>query len=289
MPARVTRTTPTTVKKQIKGNVIDRIVPYAGSEDEYIKMLIYGRSKTGKSTLVSTFPGKILWIVCSGGNKSGELRSVAKLDRKKIQTVTLHHTMELKDLTDHMKKGGYTTGVLDHVSGLQDRALAEVMKIGQLPAQMTWGTASREQWMEAGTNCRELLRGFLGVEANIVIVGQERSPKDMAEENELLIPSVGVDLMPSLSGWLYPTVDYIVQTFKKQKTMTKAVTIAGKKSMQEFKVPGAEYCLRTGPHEIYLTGFRIPRGAQLPDYIVDPDYDKLKTIIDGEWEEPETE
>ncbi len=290
MPPRITKTTPMTrvAARPVGGNVVSRIVPYRGSEDEYIKMLIYGRSKTGKSTVISTFPGKILWIVCSGSNKAGELKSIAKVDRKKVDMVTLERVVEMRDLSQLLRKGGYVTGVLDHVTGLQDRALAEVMKVEQLPAQMTWGTATREQWMEAGTNCRELLREFLGSPCNIVIAGQERAPKEMTDgDNELLTPCIGVDLMPSLAGWLYPTVDYIVQTFKKQKMATKEVSIAGKKSKQSYKVAGADYCLRTGPHEVYLTGFRLPRGAPLPDTVVDPDYDVLKQIIDGEWVEAE--
>jgi ABC-type polar amino acid transport system ATPase subunit len=45
-------------------------------EDQGIKMVLYGSSGSGKTTLWATFPKPILAIICSGGFKSGELRSV---------------------------------------------------------------------------------------------------------------------------------------------------------------------------------------------------------------------
>ncbi len=287
----VRRQSQTGNRHETNGDVVSRIAPMSVEENK-IKMLVYGRSKTGKTTFVSTIASqipagkKVLWIICSGGNKSGELKSIAAKDRNKIEAVTLQSSLELRTITEHLQgDNSFYAVIQDHVSGLQDRALAEVMKVDQVPAQMSWGTATRDQWMEAGTNCREGLRGLLGLDKHIILLGQERPPKELSDNEELLTPTIGVDLMPSLAGWLYPTVDYIVQTFMKQKVETKEVSIAGKKSTTTRKVAGADYCLRTGPHENYVTGFRVPRGAQLPDYIVDPTFAMVQKIIDGEWEE----
>jgi ABC-type lipoprotein export system ATPase subunit len=53
--------------------------------DDTIQLLLYGRSGTGKTTLWSTFPKPILGVICSGGQRSGELRSVSLEDRRHIQ------------------------------------------------------------------------------------------------------------------------------------------------------------------------------------------------------------
>ena len=287
MPPRIEVQKPVASTAKKTGSVVSRIQPYTPEEADGIKCLIYGRSKTGKSTLASTFPGKILWIITSGGNKKGELRSIALEDRKKIDMVVLDSVMEARDLIKDLRSGSlkYATVVNDHVSGFQDKCLAEIMKVEQLPAQMSWGTASRDQYMECGTTCREIWRDLLSLPHNVVLIGQEKAPKDIGDDSELLLPVVGVDLMPSLAGWLYPACDYIVQTYLEQKTIERKIKIGDKESIQSQKVNGANYCLRTGPHSIYTTGFRSPRGTVIPDHIVNPSYTKIMQIVQGKWKE----
>jgi hypothetical protein len=282
MPPSIKKQIPTAnPKRKVGGSVVDRIGEYDFDQPEGIKILIYGKSKTGKSRTIATFPGPILWIICSGGNKSGELRSIPLEHRKKIKAVTVNSSMEVRTLIEHARDSGlYKTVALDHGTGLQDRVLAEILKVDELPAQMKWGTASRDQYMDAGTQCRELFRMLLSLSCNVVIAGQERAPKDVGDDNEMLLPTVGVELMPSLAGWLHPAVDFIVQTFKKQKTIVKTSKINGKDVNIEVAVPGADFCLRTGPHGIYNTGFRTPID-NAPDYIVNPSYDKIMQIVNG--------
>lgn len=266
-------------------SVIDRIGQY--SNQDYIRMLIYGRSKTGKTRTISTFPGPILWIICSGGNESGELKSVSAEAKKNIKPVTLYHSSEMRDLINHVKasSGRYKTVVQDHVSGLQDKILSEILGLDKLPEQMTWGTATRDQFMACGTQCREYLRSFLGLPANTILVGQEKSPKEIEDNGgDLLLPIVGVDLMPSLAGWLYPAVDFIVQMCKMPKKERKEFKGKdGKVVVQEKTIAGADYCLRTGPDSVYTTGFREPGTGLVPQFIVNPTYAKIKKVLDGKW------
>lgn len=282
MPPRIEKQKPTAVPRRKSGNVIDRIAPPTFESSTGLKCLIYGKSKTGKTRTAATFPGPILWIICSGGNRGGELRSIALADRSKVQSVTINNVMEVREVTAHAAKGGFQTLAMDHVSGLQDMALAEAMGIARLPAQMTWGTATREQYLEAGTNCRELLREMLALTCNVVVISQERST-EVDEENELLLPTVGVDIMPSLANWLYPAFDYIMQTYKAQKTASNTTKVGKEDVVTTSFVEGTDFCLRTGPHAIYTTGFRVPKGSYLPDHIVDPTFAKIKTVIDGKW------
>ena len=136
MPPVVNKQSPTTkgtTRTSRSSSVIDRITPIQFDQDEGIKMLLYGESGTGKTTFWATFPGPILSIVCSGGNRAGELRSLNDEARKKVRTVTLQSSSEMKELVEHAEGGGYKTIVLDHASGLQDLVLKELLGLDELP------------------------------------------------------------------------------------------------------------------------------------------------------------
>jgi len=273
------------VKKSVRkvtGTIADRIEPLTTFTDQYMKILVYGRSKTGKTRFWSTFPGKILGICCSGGNKKGEYKSIPKERHSKIQIISLRTPQELLELIDLY--GGtdeYETWVLDHVSGFQFMVLAELLGLDKIPEQLRWGTATQDQYGQCGSTCKEIFRRLLSIEKNVVLVGQERDPKEI-KESELLLPQVGVELMPSLAGWLNPAVDYIVQTYKRQRTEERIIEIAGVTETVLQPINGVDYCMRTGPHSVYTTGFRLSEG-DLPEYIVNPTWEKIRQIVDGKY------
>jgi hypothetical protein len=267
-----------------KGGVLSRISDV--ELPDAVSMLIYGGSGTGKTRTVSTFPGKILHIICSGGAQSGELRSVSLEARKKIKQIRPENGEEALELMAMLKEDSgstYNTVVLDHVSGFQDLILAEVLG-RPVPAQKSWGLCTREQWGICSGRCKSILRELLDLPINRVILGQEKTGEP-AEDSELEVPYVGVALIPTLSGWLYPECDYICQTFKRGRR-ERIVTKLGKgdKAVEKEswkRLPGVEYCARIGPHSEVTTKWRVPEGCELPDYIVNPTYDKFMEVING--------
>ncbi len=263
-------------------NVIDRIAPINFDKDG-LKVNIYGKSGSGKTTLWATFPKPILAIICSGGAKPGELRSInTPTYRKTIRQVVLEHTEELHELVLFVNATKpYATIVLDHASGLQDMVLKELLGLSELPTQSSWGLASQSQYGQCALQVKTHLRSLLNLSTNVVIVAQERE-FNTDTEGTLLMPYVGSALTPSITGWLNPACDYICQTFIRREIREKRVKIAGMESIQKVETGRVEYCLRTGPHDVYTTKMRVPKGTPLPDVIVDPDYDKIKSLIDGE-------
>ncbi len=248
-------------------------------EDEGLKVALYGRSGTGKTTLCSTFPKPILWIVCSGGKRSGELRSIK--NTKGVKKFELQDTEELPKLCKELQESNeFKTVILDHATYLQDLRMKEILELDEVAVQKSWGMATREDYGQCSQNMKTFFRYLLDLKANVVIVAQEREFKS-GEEDEVMIPFVGTALSPSVTGWLNPSVDYLLQTFIRGKTKRVKKKVGKKTIQKEVRVDGVEYCLRTGAHEIFMTKFRVPKGHKLPEVVVDPDYNKLMEIIQG--------
>ncbi len=288
-PTRRMGPSPNQTQTSRHGSVLDRIGGISFDKEDGISILLYGQSGSGKTSLWATFPGPILVMICSGGMRPGELRSVDVPEyRNKIQQVVLHESLEAGQVIRHVDDSKkYKTLVLDHVSGLQDLVLKEILGIDELPAQKGFGIASQQQWGQVTAQSKEILRAMLNLSCNVVIIGQERTfgGKDEGMDPDMIKPVVGADVLPSLIRWLNPSCDYVAQTFKRPKMKRVSATVAGKTMTSLQRDKGVEYCLRVEPHDVFCTKFRVPRGYNIPDVIVDPTYDKIMQTIRGEYKE----
>jgi len=273
------------VKKK-ESSIRDRIEPI--EFDEGIKMALYGRSGTGKTSFWGSFPGPTLAILCSGSNQSGELRSLnTPAMKKKIKKFTLQTSEEIFDLLSEIEEDEFATVVLDHASGFQDLVMSDI--IGErIPEQKSWGIATREQWSQGSHVVKEALRELMGLKSNVVIVAQEREFTFSEDASEVIMPYVGCSLTPSAAGWLHQAADYIVETFKREevKKVTKRIGKGPKAKTitKEVQTGKIEYCLRTGPHTVFTTKFRMSKDSnlKLPEVVVDPDYRKIQALLDQE-------
>lgn len=257
------------------GSVVKRIAP-ACREERGVKINLYGRSGTGKTTLSATFPKPLLHLVCSGVGL-GESLSIGGV--KGVDDIELRDSEEVRALAEYVAEGNhYKTVVLDHATGFQDLVLREILGLIELPAQKSWGMASREQYGQCSLKTKEYFRLLLNLDCHVVIIAQEREFNTEGATDSLM-PFVASALTPSVAGWLNPACNYICQTFIRQPTKEQVVKVAGKRTKVLQKLPGAEYCLRTAPNPIYTTKFRLPKGSPLPDVIVDPDFKKVERLI----------
>lgn len=267
-----------TMKKPKKSNeVLDRLSDVVFDEDEGIKLSVYGRSGSGKTTFWSTFPGPICAMICSG---QGELRSVSMADRKKIKTIKLQEPEDLLELVDNQVALGFRTMVLDHATGYQDLILAKLLGLDEIPEQKSWGLATQQEYGIVSNQFKTNVRKLLDLKCNVVCIAQERE-FNTDNDSDIIMPYVGSALSPSIKGWLDYSCDYVVETFIQEEVVTKTSKIQGKEVVNKKKTGGVEYCLRTAPDPVYTTKFRVPKGGELPKYIVDPDYDKLMKLING--------
>lgn len=252
--------------------VVKRIRP-VGEKTDNLKAAFYGRSGTGKTTLAATFPGPILILDIK---EEGE-DSIADLgDTIKIVEVKMWE--EVEQLYWYLESGEhpYKTVVIDTVTQMQALKMDQLRKINnkgpdELITRQMWGTISGsvQTWI---LNYRDL-------PMNVVFLAQDRVNRvddEDDESDEQLAPEVGPAVMPSVSKTLNAAVKTAGQTYLKE------VIKRSKKGIQRE----VEYRLRLGPHAIYYTKIRKPKNRHLPEYIVDPSYDKIVQVIKGEYKPP---
>lgn len=290
---------PTPTSRPVKkAGVLSRIRPMGFEDTTKINVLLYGQSGTGKTTVAASFPGKLLWVVCSGTDKADELRSVdTPKNRERIDEVVLglkdedgNHTpaeQEFEQVLDHLRDNAdkYKTVVLDHVTGFADLVLRDVLGLTEMPQQKSFGMATREQYGIQSAAVKSCLHKLLNLPQTVVVLAQERVFNSKEDEDgmntEGIQATVGAALGPSTVGWLYTAVSYIARTYIRPKVVTKKVKIGGSEKEVKTQTDESEYCLRVGPSGVYRTKFRIPGGVQA-DNIINPNYSKIMALVRGE-------
>lgn len=282
-----TKVKPKLKKKVSSGDSWDNLEKLTAEPEGNLKILIYGRSGTGKTTFWGTFPGPILVLVCSGGVKSGEcltLKDKKLLAKKDIFPHLVKSSVEIDEfIAKQAETNRFRTVVIDHVTGLQDKVLAEILDIDELPVQKAWGTAAQSDYQQCTAQCKEHFKRMLNLDCNVVFIGQERDfNNDEESRSGGIQPYVAAALTPSLVGWLNPACDYIVQTVIRPKMVEKRMKFKGKTSVKMTRVEGeVEYVANIAPHEVVMTKFRVPKSHKMPKCIIDPSYDKIMALLSG--------
>jgi hypothetical protein len=282
MPPSISKQTPRPVARTGTGRVAQppRVVQEAlsgwPSEDEGVKMVLYGSPGSGKTTLWATFEKPILALVISGGARPGELRSIDTPElREVIEPKVIVDSAQIPMLLEGIHN--YRTVVVDHATGLQDLLIKEILGLDRVPVQKSWGLMTREQYGQLGVKCKELMRPLFDHTCNVVVVAQERSFKE--DDTPVGVPYIGPALTPSVAGWLNQAADYICEMFVREEVVERpSKGPAGKSRIRTGK---KEHCLRIQCPEVYITKFRAPRFKELPPEIVDPSYEKIMALING--------
>ncbi len=267
-----------------------------------LKLLTYGRGKTGKTRLFCTFPKRCLLIgtedgtksICTSRKKRGAIDGndlyALYVGQKEIQVdfIRLKASNDFVSILQHVQENSeYLSAGLDTGGGVQDLILKEVLNLNEIPVQKSWGITDRATWGIIGQQFKERCRTLLGLVeklgVNVNIIAHERNFKDEdTQASDLIYPTVGAALTPSVAGWLNAECDYICQTFIREQ-MEETVLQIGDTTQTIRQGNGKmEYCLRVGPHPTFVTGFRLPPGVpELPDAIANPSFDKIIALIEG--------
>lgn len=283
------------------GDAWDDIVPVTKLPPKGLKFAVYGQAKTGKTGLACTFPKPVLLIGTEDGTKT--VQTAPAVDFKRITSADM-----LGQLIDGVRarrpskcdpSKPHATVALDTGGGLQDLILKEVTGLAEIPLNRNWGIASQQQWGQVTGQTKEYLARLFAlaedpkIALNVVIIAHERTfGGNQTEEgmSDLIAPVVGASLTPQAARWLDGAVDYLCQTYKRKEMIRKSVVVPGKEEprVQETATGRIEYALRTGPHQYFLTGFRLSGSRQPPEAIVNPTYEKVMQVINDTFKPEKT-
>lgn len=262
-------------------DIVKELVP-VGDLDIEVKVVLYGKAGTGKTTISATFPKPILLI------DVGEKGTDSIRDVKNVTVLRAKSWDQLEKVYWHLRNEGgskFKTVVIDTVSGMQELAVRKVLEDqGNEPEEGKvggWGTMHRRDWGAVSADMKSMVFQFRELPMNVVFIAHDRLNKEEGEEGDEdagIAPSVGPRLMPSVASTLNAAVGVIGNTFISEATRKVKI---GKKVITKKDV---DYCLRIGPHAYYTTKIRKPKDVKVPQVMKDPSYDKIKEFMSGEEE-----
>lgn len=236
----------------------------------------YGRAGSGKTTLASTFPTPILLLdVKDEGTDS--IRDV-----KGVKVLEITEWDDFEDAYWWLKQNpkAYKTVVIDTVTQLQQMIVEEISASKNLKGKAAgdWGTMTKGDWGDVAARMKTWITNFRDLPMEVVFLAQDRvfnGDEESSAEGEI-DPEVGPRLSPSVSSHLCAAVSIIGNTFIRSHIERKKIN--GRTKSKEV----IEYCLRLGPSSAYITKIRKPKSVSLPNFIVDPTFEEILEIIEGE-------
>lgn len=258
--------------KKRKSSIEDRLVDLTEVNSPTI-ITVYGRPGSGKTTFASTGPKPQLFIDVK--DKGTDSAKHTDLEEGDITVFQLKEFDDIYEIYDYIvdNPDTYKSVVIDHMTALQDLSHEKAMKDEKKT------TMSQRLYGHSSSYLKEVIALYkdltdLGITP--IFITQDRTDSEGDGEDQLA-PEVGPALMPSIARSLSASSRIIGHAYQQERVEKTA----------DMKVDRTiEYRLRLGPDPYYLTKVTRPKGTYCPDYLVDPHYDQLMEIVNGEYTPP---
>lgn len=272
----VDKQNPNQTIKGLTGSLEDRIQSVKEIKRPGMRVSLYGRPKTGKTRLISTFPKPVFIMGSEDGTDS-----ISNVDDVKF--VLLRKSTEVSEYVQIANRKGYNTIAMDNCTQFQSMILAEMLGLEKVPIQHERGVMASIDNQEYSKRTKDGLASLLDFKGNIIFTAHEKNfNEDNVTQSDLILPTYTSFLSKAVANWLNGICDYVCQTFIRQEMKEQDI---GDGIISTLPTGKGEYCLRVGPHPIFWTGFRVPTNVVLPDVIVNPTYAKMREVIEGRYKE----
>ena len=206
---------------------------------------------------------------------------------KDTEWVMIESSDEFEEALKIAVEDEYDSVILDQAGGFQMILLKETLQIKNVPVQLSWGLAKQQDWLAVGANFKEHVNRLLCLadthQKNCVVLSHERNLTKEEEMERGIPPMMGPGVTPAAALWLNGAVDYLCQTYIREKVEVKETKLNGVVKVTSKPTGKMEYCLRVMGNTNYMIGFRIPLGQEEPkEDIVNPTYEKMVALINGE-------
>lgn len=296
MGSRSQRALPTSQKGSITSNgasLLSQAVPISEVIENYIKMVVYGENRVGKTTLACQWPKPLLLISMEPQGTGGALSVTKVAGVKTLRVLSTDHAVKLA--VELMSDDYYKSVVLDSVTSLQDIVLKEIMNLPEIIDQLNWGMVGEDGYRERSEKTREVLRKFINLPKHVVFNAKERDHnKDKASRKPKMLRSAetesffAADLGGATAGWLHDCCDYIGRLYIDKEYEERVIPgpmmkgVKGPDRVEYHETGRIVRRLRTLYHPNYAAGFRSCTPEKVPEFIQDPTFAKIKAIIDGD-------
>lgn len=245
-------------KKRRSDDEIESRIVSIHDADPYLKMLVYGRNKQGKTRFAATAPAPLLIDVNEKGSKSG--RDVGP-DAKVFPVAAWE---DLTHVMWYLRKGNheYESVIIDTITNMQHLCMRHVLGEAEdrdpnRPPSMP----DRRAWGQLSELMKPLIYDFRNLPMHVIFIAQERNIDDEETGTTERVP----DLSPGVRGVAMGAVDIIGRIYQKE---VRTVDKKKKKTKSDW-----EARMLVGPHDEYGTGGRtialgrIIRKPNIPDIL----------------------
>lgn len=259
---RVDRQKPPAPPSMEPGSILATSVPVAALMETYARVCIYGRNRSGKTTLAAQFAKPLLHVssepdACGGATSIANItgvmsqrvshrllgqdaqgRWVDATDPACVRKDKLKGSAKLRAIaTELMGKHPFRTVVLDTVTSLQELILVELMGWDKVPEIQHVGMVGKETYQYRAEKWREVVHHYLDVSnCNLVVLAQEKDhnpPTDDFGGKRKILHTMqqGSFMAPALGAtnaqWLQDSCGYVVQIYEDEVMQEIVVPVTG--------------------------------------------------------------
>ncbi len=275
------------------GSILSTAVPTTSLREEWVKVCIYGRNRSGKTTTACMFPKPLLIVSCEPDANGGAYSvanvpgvSLIRVSSKKMPGDRVHGSEKVHTIASELvAQNPYRTVVLDTATSLQDIVLIELLGYAKMPEVLSKGIVPRELYPQRAEKLRETLRPLLDLaNCHVVVLAQEKDhnpPEDFGGRSKLMhTMQQGSFMAPALGAtnaqWLQDACGYVLQIYEDEVTQEVVIPQTGADgkplppAVQRVGTGRRQRHLRLLYHPNFAGGGRWQYNRDTPEFVTAP-------------------